>query len=155
MSGTAADFLNSAAPRLASRFDALLSTFAPALLLLCARTNKIAVSRAKKCLLLIAKHCKLPSLLPYLREAGRDKSQTLRIVSLEVLATLLEACEHDDRLDRRTSDVEHMIRLAATDRDADVRQCCKRVFDWYAIRWPLRSEEYVSPKCVCRSAHIP
>ena len=123
LSGTAADLLNSVAPRLAERFEALVHVFAPPLLLICARTNKVALVRAKKCLLLIAKHCKLPSLLPHLREG------TLR---------LLEAIECREKIGRRVADLEVIVRGTATDRDPEVRQWCKRVFEVYVDRWPER-----------------
>lgn len=141
LSGTAADLLTSTAPRLAARFDALVSTFVPPLLQLCARTNKVALVRAKKCLLLIAKHCKLASLLPYLRDGARDKSNTLRNVSVEVVLTLLEAIENTDRIGKRVGDVETIIRSTATDRDPEVRQWCRRIFELYMHRWPARLGE--------------
>lgn len=138
LSGTAADLLNSVAPRLAERFEALVHVFAPPLLLICARTNKVALVRAKKCLLLIAKHCKLPSLLPHLREGAKDKSQTLRMVSVEVTLMLLEAIECREKIGRRVADLEVIVRGTATDRDPEVRQWCKRVFEVYVDRWPER-----------------
>lgn len=139
LSGTAADLLNSVAPRLGERFETLVHVFAPCLLLICARTNKVALFRAKKCLLLIAKHCKLPSLLPHLREASKDKSQTMRMVSVEVTMMLLEVVESRDRIGKRVAELEVIIKGTATDRDPEVRQWCKRVFEVYVDRWPERA----------------
>lgn len=138
LSGTAADLLNSVAPRLGERFESLVQAFTPTLLLICARTNKVALVRAKKCLLLIAKHCKLPCLFPYLRDASKDKSQTVRIVSIEVTLMLLDSIESKEKIARRIADVELIIRGTATDRDAEARQLCKKLFEVYVDRWPER-----------------
>lgn len=145
LSGTAADLLTSVAPRLANRFESLLSTFVPPLLQLCARTNKVALIRAKKCLLLIAKHCKLISLLPLLRDAARDKSITLRNVAVEVTLMLIESIDNIERLERRIGDIEIIIKSTATDRDPEVRQWSKRTFELYSERFPSRVEMFVAP----------
>lgn len=145
LSGTAADLLTSVAPRLANRFEPLISTFIPPLLQLCARTNKVALVRAKKCLLLIAKHCKLASLLPYLRDAARDKSITLRNVAVEVTLMLVESIENIEKLERRVGDIESIIKSTATDRDPEVRQWSKRMFELYGERFPYRLDEFTAP----------
>ncbi len=75
LSGTAGDLMNSIAPRLAEKFEGLVGVFVPTLLLICARTNKVAVKRAEKTLHLIVKHCRPPSLVPYLKEAIKDKDK--------------------------------------------------------------------------------
>ncbi|PWN90984.1 hypothetical protein FA10DRAFT_129226 [Acaromyces ingoldii] len=141
LSGTAADVVNSVAPRLAERFESLVPIFVPTLLQICARTNKVALARAKKCLLLIAKHCRLPSLLPLLREGARDKAQTLRIVAVECTLLLLESQESKERIGKRVADVETIIRGAATDSNPEVRQWSKKVFELYVARWPERVEQ--------------
>lgn len=144
LSGTAADLLNSVAPRLGDRFESLVNVFVPPLLLSCARTNKVALVRAKKCLLLIAKHCKLISLLPHLREASKDKSITARAVSVEVTLMLLESIENKDRIGKRVTDLETIIKGTATDRDPEVRQWCKKVFELYIDTWPDRVLDFTS-----------
>lgn len=141
LSGTAADVVNSVAPRLAERFESLVPIIVPTLLQICARTNKVALARAKKCLLLIAKHCRLPSLLPLLREGARDKAQTLRIVAVECSLLLLESQESKERIGKRVADVETIIRGAATDSNPEVRQWSKKVFELYVARWPERVEQ--------------
>ena len=131
--------LNSIAPRLGERFDALVPSFVPALLLLCARQNKVAMTRARKTLLLIAKHCRLASLLPLLREACRDKAPALRSASVECAAVLVETSEKA-RIHRRSADVETIVRHGATDSNPEVRQLSKRLFGAYMDKWPERVE---------------
>ncbi|PWN39027.1 hypothetical protein IE81DRAFT_295457 [Ceraceosorus guamensis] len=141
LSGTAADLLNSVAPRLADRFDSLVSSFLPSLLQLCARTNKVQHTRARKTLLLIAKHCRLSSLLPLLRESSRDKSNALRSACVECAAVLLESCEGDaGRIGRRVAEVELLVKNSATDANVEVRGLSKRLFGTYVILWPQRVE---------------
>lgn len=139
LSGTAADVLTSVAPRLADRFDTLVPVYVPALLQLCARTNKVALKRAQKCLHVMVKVCRLPSLLPHLREASKDKFVTLRSVAVECITLLVDAAGRD-RLNRKVADVEAIVRATATDTSAEVRQGCKRLFEAYVNTWPERVE---------------
>ncbi|PWZ01618.1 hypothetical protein BCV70DRAFT_205364 [Testicularia cyperi] len=144
LSGTAGDLLNSIAPRLAESFDALVPIFVPTLLLICARTNKIAVKRAEKSLHLIIKHCRLASVIPLLREAIKDKGQGLRAVAANAFTLVLELTERD-RLSRRVVDVELAIKSGATDSNPEVRQATRRIFELYIAHWPERVEHFTRP----------
>lgn len=137
LSGTAGDLLNSIAPRLADRFEPLVPVFVPTLLLICARTNKVATKRAEKTLYMIARHCRLPSLLPFLRDAARDKSQGLRATATGVMLAVLESTEKE-RLNRRVADFEASIKATATDSNPEVRQISKKLFELYIFVWPER-----------------
>lgn len=139
LSGTAAEVLNSVAPRLAERFEPLVNAYVPPLLLLCARTNKVALKRAEKCLQLIAKHCRLSSMLPLLREACKDKFAGLRVVAVGTAATLIEY-GGKTKLNRKVTDVEAIVQSAATDSNVEVRHTCKRLFELYVVVWPERVE---------------
>ncbi len=159
ISGTAADLLCSAAPRLSDRFDALVGTFVPALLTICARTNKVALKRASKTLQLICTYCRLPaSLLPLLRESVRDKAPSLRAAAVEAATTLVRVCGEAggaemteeggsaaavaERLRRRGVPelVEAIIKSSATDASVEVRAACKKLFEVYVERLPERVE---------------
>ncbi|GAK64125.1 uncharacterized protein PAN0_004c2334 [Moesziomyces antarcticus] len=144
LSGTAADLLNSIAPRLGERFEPLVGVFVPTLLQICARTNKVAVKRAEKSLHFIVKHCRPVGVVPLLREAVRDKGQGLRAVAAGTLVAVLE-CTDRDRLARRVADVEAAIRSGATDSNAEVRQISKRLFEQYVAVWPERVEAFTKP----------
>lgn len=137
LSGTAADVLNSIAPRLGERFDPLVSLYVPPLLLICARTNKVAFKRAEKCLHMIAKHCKLPSTLTLLKEACKDKVANLRFVAVTTVTLLLQHAGKD-KLNRRVVDLETIIHITATDSNAEVRHSSKRLFEKYVTMWPDR-----------------
>lgn len=150
LSGAATDYVTSAAPRLAHRFDMLVATFVPPLMLCCARTNKVAFARARKCLVLIARHCQLASLLPILRDGAGDKAATLRLVSMETLNALLQIWQQHKEpnssvglVERRVADIETMIRISATDRDPEVRQLSKQAFETFTEMWPDRVDECV------------
>ncbi|KAN0060036.1 hypothetical protein ACQY0O_008009 [Thecaphora frezii] len=144
LSGTAGDLINSVAPRLADRFESLVNVFVPTLLLICARTNKVAVKRAEKSLHLICKHCRLASLVPFLKEAARDKSQGLRAVAMGCMLTLLESTEKA-KLSRRILDIEASIKGGATDPNPEVRQISKKAFELYIAIWPERVELFTKP----------
>ncbi|KAJ9478702.1 CLASP_N domain-containing protein [Pseudozyma hubeiensis] len=144
LSGTAGDLLNSIAPRMAERFEPLVGMFVPTLLLICARTNKIAVKRAEKSLHFIVRHCRAPGVVGYLKEAVRDKSQGLRAVAVGTLVLVLE-CTEKERLARRVGDIEGCIKSGATDSHAEVRQLTKRLFELYVSVWPERVEQFTKP----------
>ncbi|EST05788.1 CLASP N-terminal domain protein [Kalmanozyma brasiliensis GHG001] len=144
LSGTAGDLLNSIAPRMAERFEPLVPVFVPTLLLICARTNKVAVKRAEKSLHFVIKHCAPPSVVSYLREAIKDKGQGLRAVAAGTLVLVLEHTEKD-RLTRRVADIEACIKSGATDSNPEVRQTTKRLFELYVSIWPERVEQFTKP----------
>lgn len=144
LSGTAGDLLNSIAPRLGEKFEPLIPVFVPTLLLICARTNKVAVKRAERSLHFIIKHCKSASIVGYLRQAMGDKGQGLRVVASAALVAVLENGERE-RLGRKASEVEGCIRSGATDRDPEVRQNTKRLFELYVQLWPERVEGFTKP----------
>ncbi|CDS00432.1 hypothetical protein [Sporisorium scitamineum] len=144
LSGTAGDLLNSIAPRMAERFEPLVAVFVPTLLLICARTNKVAVKRAEKSLHFIVKHCRPPSVVVYLKEAIKDKGQGLRAVAAATLEVVLEHTEKE-RLARRVGDIEACIKSGATDSNPEVRQTTKRLFELYVAIWPERVEQFTKP----------
>lgn len=144
LSGTAGDLLNSIAPRMAQRFEPLVPVFVPTLLLICARTNKVAVKRAERSLHFIVRHCKPPSVVSYLKDAISDKSQGLRAVTAGTLVLVLENTDKD-RLARRVIDIEACIKSGATDSNPEVRQTTKRIFELYVSIWPERVEHFTKP----------
>ncbi|KAJ1034997.1 hypothetical protein NDA18_000602 [Ustilago nuda] len=144
LSGTAADLLNSIAPRLGEKFEPLVAVFVPTLLLICARTNKVAVKRAEKTLHFVVKHCRPTSVIAYLKEAIKDKGQGLRAVAARTLVLALEVTEKE-KLARRVGDVEACVKSAATDSNPEVRKLAKRLFELYLEIWPERVEAFTKP----------
>lgn len=124
---------------MAERFEPLVNVYVPPLLQICARTNKVALKRAEKCLQLVARHCKLPNILPLLKEASKDKYAGLRAVSVACMVTLFESGA-SDRLYRKAAEVEAMIASMAKDSNPEVRQNCKKLFQVYIDIWPERVE---------------
>ena len=143
ISGTAADLLNSVAPRLAERFEPLVPVFVPSLLTICARTNKVAYKRAQKTLALICTYCHVPwALLPLLREAAKDKVGGLRVVAVECAVVLLQNCDRD-RISRRSGaeNIEEIIRVTARDASNEVRTWTKQLFGIYETSLTERVEK--------------
>ena len=118
----------------------------PALLTICARTNKVASKRSQKTLALICTYCKLPvSLLPFFREAVKDKAPSLRAAAVECALTLLQAMDGEkdlERLRRRGvgENVEIIIKHGATDASSEVRGLTKALFQVYMGKYPDRVE---------------
>ncbi|KAG9018622.1 hypothetical protein FRB90_011108 [Tulasnella sp. 427] len=157
LSGVAIDFVSSFAPRLGLRFEPLVSIIIPALVKLLMRPNKVFVNRAQTCLLLIIEHCHLPSIVPHLREAVKDKAQTLRLAAAEATLhvleyfdkTLLEVKEGISSIQMRhrgnVEDIESIIKDTARDANPTVRQASRKVFEKYTEIWPERVEVFTAP----------
>lgn len=155
LSGVALDLVSSFAPRLGARFEPLVPIIIPTLLKVLARPNKVFVNRGQACLLLIIEHCHLPSIVPHLREAVKDKSQTLRLASIEATLhilehfdkSLLEVREGASSIQIRhrgnAEDIESIIKDTARDANPTVRQVSRKVFEKYSELWPERVEVYV------------
>ncbi|KIO32207.1 hypothetical protein M407DRAFT_215040 [Tulasnella calospora MUT 4182] len=154
LSGVAIDLVSSFAPRLGPRFEPLVSIIIPALVKVLIRPNKIFVNRAQACLLLIIEHCHLPSIVPHLREAVKDKSQALRLAAIEATLqvleqfdkSLLEVREGSALIKRHrgnVEDIESIVKDTARDANPTVRQVSRKVFEKYSEIWPERVEAYV------------
>lgn len=116
-----------------------MNVYVPPLLLICSRTNKVALKRAEKCLRLIAKHCRLASTIPFLRDACKDKVANLRAVSVANANVLLLHAGRE-RLGKKVADLECIIRNTATDSSSEVRHSSKELFESYVRTWPERVE---------------
>lgn len=155
LSGVAIDFVSSFAPRLGARFEPLVHIIIPALVKLLMRPNKVFVNRGQACLLLIIEHCHLPSIVPHLREAVKDKAQTLRLAAIEATLhvlehfdkSLLEVREGMSSIQTRhrgnVEDIESIIKDTARDANPTVRQVSRKVFEKYTEIWEERVEAYV------------
>lgn len=144
LSGAAVELVTALATGLGSSFEPLVSQFAPTLLGLCCRTNKVFTSRAKACILVIVQHTHLPSLLPYLAELANHKSVSPRLTAAEGILACLNCFNPPDlEKETRARTVEDFIRLTARDASADVRKATKEVFKAYKALMPHRVERWV------------
>ena len=139
LSGPAIDLITTVANGLGPDFDPLLSIFFPALLLLCSRTSKVVVSRAKACVLSIVQSTQLPSILPHLLQHSKDKTSSLRLVVAECTLACLN-CFNPPDLEResRARDIESIIRVTAKDAAADIRKVGRDIFKAYTLLLPTR-----------------
>ncbi|KZT58929.1 hypothetical protein CALCODRAFT_431937 [Calocera cornea HHB12733] len=142
LSGTACDLLATIAPRMGDKFDAVLPLFFPEVLKLCSRTNKLFIARAQKTLAVIITHTKLAGVFPFLREAVKDKSHTLRISAIEMTLQCMK--EYEARILRaKVDDIESILRSTATDPNPEARKLSKQLFELYKKQFPDRVEECV------------
>lgn len=135
LTGAASDVINSMAPRLGDRFAGLLPMFFPALVTLCARSNKVMAKRAEKSMQLICRHCQLPGAVPHLVRATNDKNTGVRVAAIATLIVLVESSS-SERLDKRVPDIEQVLREHAGDASGEVRQLCRTLYSLYAAQWP-------------------
>jgi len=139
LSGTAIECINSIAAGLGASFDPLIQLFFPTLLLLCARTNKVVVTRARNAIFVIIDNTQLPSLLHYLQSSISDKSASMRLASAEAALKCLNCFNPADiEREARAIDVEIIIRTSAKDANADIRKVSRKLFEAYKILVPGR-----------------
>lgn len=146
LSGAAIDLLGAAATELGDGFDALLPLFVPTLLTLCARPNKLFVTRARNCIFTIIQATGSPNMISYFLRCSSDKSISMRLAVAESsLAWLNNVNPPELRKDVRAREVEDIIKNAVRDANADVRKVGRQMFEAYSLLLPHRVDKYVCP----------
>lgn len=148
LSGAALDVLSTLAEGLGTDFAPLLSLFLPSILLLCGRTNKTTISRAKGCVLAIIETTQLPGILNYLAQSSKDKSPTIRLAAAEGTLSCLKCFNPPDiEQENLSSCIEGLIRTFVRDANADIRKVGKEIFWNYKVLLPDRIARYLSSAC--------
>ncbi|KAF7793767.1 hypothetical protein EIP86_004888 [Pleurotus ostreatoroseus] len=146
LSAAAVELLTTSATELGSAFDSLLPVFLPTLLSLCARTNKVFISRARTCIVAIIQSTQSPLILSYLCRSMKDKSNTLRLIIAECALACLNSFNPPDlQKEARSREIELLIKWAATDANAEVRKYGKQMYEAYQILLPERVESFTAP----------
>ncbi|KZP34547.1 hypothetical protein FIBSPDRAFT_942658 [Athelia psychrophila] len=146
LSGAAIDMLHTLACGLGSDAEPLIPIFLPTLVTLCTRTSKVFVTRARTCILAFIENTQLPTILPYLALAAKDKSVTLRVVAVESVLSCLNCFNPPDmEKESRATMIEGIIKLTAKDANADVRRLSRKVFEAYKALMPTRLEKFIRP----------
>lgn len=144
LSGVAIDIVSIMASSLGRQFDPLLPLFFPTLLLLCSRTNKVVMNRARLCIGTIIECTQLPAILPYFLQAVKDKSSSLRLTAAEGVLTCMNCFNPPDlEKETRAQEIEAIIRATAKDASADIRKVSKKLFEAYGLLLPSRLGKYV------------
>ena len=145
LSASASEALSALASGLGPDFDPLVQLYFPVLLQLCARPNKVFVSRAKQAIHVVIEQTQLPSLLKPLCDVLKDKSVTLRLIALEgVLACVNSLSPPELEKEVRACAIESAIKATAVDAAADVRKVARSVFEAYSVLLPARVPAYVT-----------
>ncbi|PCH43690.1 hypothetical protein WOLCODRAFT_60364, partial [Wolfiporia cocos MD-104 SS10] len=143
LSGAAVELMGTAAKSLERAFDPLIPLYLPTLLTLCSRSNKVFVNRARKGLLEVIEHTRSPSIIPFLAESTKDKSVSLRLAAADSILTCLNLFNPPDlEKEPRAREIEAVIRITATDANADVRRTGKKLFEAYKQIMPARVDRY-------------
>lgn len=150
LSGIALDLVTTCVQKLGARFEPLIALFLPALLKVLERPNKVFVARGQACLAAVVENCHVPTIVPYLREAVKEKSQSLRLGAAEATVLLLEhwdkglldVRENSGSIRRRgnVEDIEIIMKDTARDANPGVRQVGRKIYDLYAELWPERMD---------------
>ncbi|KAF8647048.1 hypothetical protein AX16_006885 [Volvariella volvacea WC 439] len=133
LSGVAIDLVSSMATALGgTHFEPLLPLYFPTLLILCSRTNKVVVTRARACILAVIETTQLPAILTYFVHNVKDKASSLRLVVAEGTLACLNCFNPPDiEKESRAVEVETIIKTTARDASADVRKVGKQIFEAY------------------------
>jgi hypothetical protein len=144
LSGAAIDLLTSLSTGLGPSFASLLPLFFPTLLGLCARTNKVFTTRAKLCIFAVIKDTQSTSALPCFAESLRHRAPSVRLVAAEGILMYL-SCLKLPIIENvsRACLLEEIIKMAARDASAEVRQAGTRIFEAYKVLSPGRVERCV------------
>ncbi|KAJ3767729.1 clasp N terminal-domain-containing protein [Lentinula raphanica] len=146
LSGPAIDLVSTMASELGTDFEPLLHLFFPTLLLLCARTSKVVINRARSCIISLIETTQLLSIIPYFIQSIRDKSVSLRTVTAEgTLACLNSFNPPDLAKEERTKEIEALIKVSIRDANAEVRKIGKQIYLAYELLLPAKAESFAAP----------
>ncbi|KAG6889579.1 hypothetical protein C0992_004687 [Termitomyces sp. T32_za158] len=124
---------------LGKSFKPLLQIFLPTLLSLCGRTNKVVVTRAKACIMVIVETTQLSAILSYFVQSIEDKSASIRFAAAEGTLACVNCFNPPDlEKEARANEVETVIRVAARDAQADIRVVGRKLFEAYRMLLPTR-----------------
>ena len=104
---------------------------------LCQRPNKVVITRTHACITTIIKQTNLPSLLPFLRDAVKEKSVTLRNVASESAYLCMISIE-EERLFTKISDIEQIIKVTSRDPNPEVRKHSRAILQEFKEKFPDR-----------------
>ncbi|KAH8920174.1 hypothetical protein BT69DRAFT_437514 [Atractiella rhizophila] len=155
LSGTCLELLTSTT-RLKSAFLPFIDLYAPSLVRLLLRPNKVYITRTSQCLNNIIRNTELPHIVPHLRDGLGDKCNACRIAVSEGLFILLggekgvvgSVASISDMEKKNGSflrDIEAMIKVGAVDKEPAVRAWMKKCWPLYASGWNTRSEDFMRP----------
>jgi hypothetical protein len=142
LSGAAIDFVLVLAEGVGTSFEPLVAPFVSTLLVLCGRTNKVVLNRARACVISIVENTRLPSILPHFLHYVKDKSASLRLIAAEGSLACMNCLNPPDlEKEPRAKDIESLIRSTARDANADVRKVSRKLFEAYQILLPDRVQK--------------
>ncbi|THH15483.1 hypothetical protein EW146_g5009 [Bondarzewia mesenterica] len=146
LSAASIEFICAVAIGLGKAFEPLLPLYFPTLLSLCARPNKVFITRAKTGVTTIIEHTQLLGIISFLVDTLKDKSVSLKLIGIEGILACLNCFNPPDlEKESRAREIEIAIRVTATDANGDVRKASKKVFGAYKILHPTRVDSFAAP----------
>nr|CAG8539135.1 7347_t:CDS:2 [Entrophospora candida] len=144
LSGTAINLIEEIFKALGSKSKSLTEIFAPSILKLCNRANKLFVKRANDCLDTIIRNSKSPSLIPKFKEAMQSQNKQMRTSAAQLTSVLLETVDVNGLNHHYIEDLESMIHKGAADSEPAVKNASRKSFDFYKSKFDFRLDNFVA-----------
>ncbi|KAI9494960.1 clasp N terminal-domain-containing protein [Zychaea mexicana] len=145
LSGAATEFLKKVSEAMQRDYDQHVhDLFAPTLLRMFARTNKVMLTRAVECYKTIIDHAKLPRMIPKLStllKSQKETSKSVRQCVAACLDKLVETNTKEDIAPHQTL-IEDAIRMTAMDSAPDVRLAIRCCYKTYSIKFPESASKF-------------
>ncbi|KAI8379327.1 clasp N-terminal domain-containing protein, partial [Radiomyces spectabilis] len=143
LSGTAIDLLKKLSSAMEGDYEKIHDLFAPTLLRLFARTNKVTNMRSLECYKAVIENSKIPKSIPRLCDSllRKDPNKSVRKCVNECLAKLLQVNAPRD-VQRYAKNIESALMTAAVDPAAEVRNAARLFYASFCEKLPQRSATF-------------
>ncbi|KAJ1982532.1 hypothetical protein H4R35_000255 [Dimargaris xerosporica] len=138
LSGSAVELVVAFGQAVAKPLPVLIDVFVPALMKLCSRTNKVFVTRAKRCMIGLIGACQMTEALSQYHEALKSTNKTLRECAVEFVLTTVQSASPDALNAMHLDTVELAIKDAILDSAPKVRDMAKQCYKAYGKAYPTR-----------------
>ncbi|KAG2222181.1 hypothetical protein INT45_007198 [Circinella minor] len=145
--GTATDFLKSLSQAMQRDYEVHVhDLFAPTLLRMFARTNKVMLTRTLECYKTIIDHAKLPKMIPkfaILLKSKKEPSKSVRQCIAACLDKLIDINAQDNTITEEQQElIEDAIRTTAMDSAPEVRLAIRCCYKTYCTKFPASVSEF-------------
>ncbi|KAJ8590443.1 hypothetical protein M405DRAFT_736837, partial [Rhizopogon salebrosus TDB-379] len=139
LSGSATELLIVLSSGLGRSFAPLVPIFLPTVLGLCARANRLFITRAQACILAMIRGTQSPFILQCLADSVNHKLTSVRLVAAEGIHVYLHCFKiRAVNTETRARLVEAVIKSTALDENADMQHVGKKILEGYTAFSPGR-----------------
>ncbi|KAJ1981912.1 hypothetical protein H4R34_001894 [Dimargaris verticillata] len=138
LSGSAVELVVVFGQAVAKPLPVLIDVFVPSLLKLCSRTNKVFVTRAKRCMVGLIATCQMTEALSQYHEALKSTNKILRECAVEFVLATIQVASPGTLNATHLGTVELTIKDAIVDSAPKVRDTAKQCYKEYCQAYPVR-----------------